>query len=141
MKTATTALLLLLAGSQQAAAVTLWKDGAEIDITYDTAQSKIQFDVNVPKDQYLCIGLTAGMTNVDMVYFKGSGEGEVLDLWSPQAGIPTTDTSQDWDSTIDASDPSVYKFKSLRALSTGDSTEDSIIECGTTVKYGWAGNT
>ena len=65
------------------AAMTTWEGGPTFDITYDTAQSKLKFDVSVPENMWFGIAYKESMINTDMVVFAGKGdEGTITDLWS-----------------------------------------------------------
>ena len=120
-----------------------WADGPTFDIGYDATKSMLKLTATVPQDNYLAIGFGEGMTNVDMVHFKATGAGEVVDLWSTGVVAPTTDTTNDYtDTVIDTTtDPTKYSFTTYRPLDTGDTTQDSVITCDKKVEYYWAGST
>ena len=116
--------------------------GASYDIEYDSAKKALKFTVETKDNTYLSIGFSSGMTNTDMVYFKATGNGEVQDLWSTGNVTPQHDSKNDYtDTTVTKADDK-YKFVTYRKLDTGDTSQDTKLECdGKTKKWAWAHQT
>ena len=82
-------LLLSLTSAQQST----WEGGPTFDVSYDSASSKLKFDVAVPKDMWFGIAFKQSMADTDMVVFAGKGDtGEVTDYYSTSFAPPTADT-------------------------------------------------
>ena len=86
------------------------------------------------------LGLAFGenMFSTDMVQFTGDGDGSVTDLWSTGLWKPETDTVQNYSDITKSLSNGVYSFTAYRFPMTGDSAQDSTIECGKTNQYAWA---
>ena len=73
---------LILVGTACAVEQSVRGGAAKFDVEYDTTKKMLKFTADTADNTYFSIGFKSGMTNTDMVYFKASGAGEVIDLWS-----------------------------------------------------------
>ena len=46
-----------------------WTNGPSFDMSFDSSNQSIKFEVLLPKDQYLAIGFGDSMDDTDMVLF------------------------------------------------------------------------
>ena len=99
----------------------------------------LKIDAEVPSDQYLAIAWGTGMSGVDVVNFKASGDGEVQDMWSGGYYKPSIDSSQDYVDTDITKSGNNYKFVTYRKLDTADSS-DTEIKCGKEYTFSWVGH-
>ena len=81
----------------------------------------------VGSGKYFSVGFGSTMKDSDMVIFQAEGNGILQDLYSFGYGIPTVDTSQDYQTAVDNSNSGIYKFTAKRDLDTGDSAGDFTI--------------
>ena len=138
MRTLTT--LMMAVASVQAAPLTCWSGGPTYDLSYDAAKAAIKIVATVPENMYISIGWGVGMNNVDMVLFKGSGaDGVITDLWSTSESTPQTDSSQDYIDSVKSKSGTTYTFTTYRKMDTGDSSQDTVLSCGKTYRFDWAG--
>ena len=62
--------------------------GPSFKVGYDQSKSKFVFEASVPENMWLGLAYGLNMSNVDMVMFRGTGEGSVTDLWAVGNGTP-----------------------------------------------------
>ena len=86
-------------------------------------------EASVPNNMWLGIGFGKDMHHVDMVQFRATGNGIVSDLWADDHVQPTIDSIQSYTRTTVTQANNTYNFVTYRKLDTGDSSQDSAIEC------------
>ena len=107
-----------------------WSGGPTFEVSYNAEKEKLQIDTTVPENMWLGISYKYSMNSADSVIFQGQNDGDVKDLWSTGYGMPSTDDSQDYEVVSSALKDGVYTIQVLRALDTGDSSQDMVIQCG-----------
>ena len=91
----------------------------------------LKIEASVPNSMWLGIGFGHGMKGgVDMVQFRATGSGIVQDLWSTSESQPAIDSVQSYTGTTVTQADSKYNFVTYRKLDTGETTQDSVIKCG-----------
>ncbi|KAL4484235.1 hypothetical protein ABPG72_003519 [Tetrahymena utriculariae] len=97
------------------------------------------------KQGWIGVGFGSTMSNTDMVIFFASRNGQpaVLDTFSSGESTPTTDSQQDWALLGSQITSSSFKMKAKRALNTGDVSQDTVLQQGTSYGFcvAWASST
>ena len=117
-----------------------WQNGPTYNIEYIMWNNKMRFDVTVPNNTWLGISFKQSMNNADQIVFQGTGQsGNVIDYWATQNGMPTRDTSQDWEPGYGYLNNGTYSFSVTRELVTNDTMDMSFI-CPGIYQMAWTGN-
>ena len=132
--------LATLVASASAIDYETWANGPTFSLTYDAAKMMMKLTSKVPENTWLGLGFGEGMANVDMVVMQGKDNGIMRDLWSTTFGQPKADATDDWKEKAISKDGTMYSFAGYRSLSTGDATEDTVLECGKDYEFYWSGN-
>ena len=114
--------------------------GISLDISYDTSKAAMKIDVEMPAT-YIYFGLVfgSGMFNTDMILFYK--DGAITDRWSTtEDSMPPADAQQDIISPSSAltSDGKNRTFTMWRKMDTGDTSQDTVINCGQKHNWEWA---
>ena len=123
---------------------TAWEGGPTYDITTDAATKTMTIKVTVPKNMYFGLAFGKGMYGVDNLWFSNtlSGVGTVKDMWATSERAPVKDTNQNFKMVSNKTDKTTLTttFVVTRPLNTGDTEQDTVIECGKDHEFEWVGN-
>ena len=136
-------LLLAALAATNVSAWDTWANGPTFEISYENpGKLKMKFVVKVPQNQYVCIAFNdPAAADTDMIQFKGAGiSGSAIDLFGKNTEKPTTDGSQSLSDTIGSESNKLYTITTYRSLDTGETTQDSKVECGKTYTWYWFGS-
>ncbi|KAL4435822.1 hypothetical protein ABPG74_015790 [Tetrahymena malaccensis] len=94
---------------------------------------------------WIGVGFGATMSSTDMVIFFANRNGQpaVLDTFSSGEITPATDTQQDWTLLGSQITSSSFKMKAKRALNTGDASQDTVLQQGSSYNFcvAWSSST
>lgn len=78
-----------------------FEDDSIMEVGYLSSENVVKFDVTVKANSYFAIGYGPSMFDTDMVMWTADGSNsKTTDLWSTSHARPSTDSQQDYTSTI-----------------------------------------
>ncbi|KAL4484234.1 hypothetical protein ABPG72_003518 [Tetrahymena utriculariae] len=104
-----------------------------ITLDFEIQGTDIVFMIESTKQQgWIGLGFGATMINTDMAIFFANMNGQptIRDAYSVGTQTPSFDTQQDWTLLGSQLTSSSFKMKAKRALNTGDTNNDIILEQG-----------
>jgi hypothetical protein len=108
--------------------------GFEIDTCYDKEAGQLIFKAVIPNNSWFSIGFGPSMTDCDMItWFAENKTGSTKDYWSDSHATPEEDSVNNLVNMIapvynSATDKITFITK--RALDTGDSSKDFLVQTG-----------
>ncbi|EAS06748.2 DOMON domain protein (macronuclear) [Tetrahymena thermophila SB210] len=109
-----------------------------ITLNFEIQGTDIVFMIESTKPQgWIGLGFGATMTNTDMAIFFANMNGQpaVQDAYSTNTVRPPFDTQQDWTLLGSSITSNSFQMKAKRALNTGDTNNDIILQQGQTYNF------
>ena len=121
-----------------------WSGGPDLDISFDPISYRMKFVVTgMPQGTWLGVIYGESMFHNDVVLFQqtGSDAPNVQDRYAFGYWLPREDKVNNYEDVTAEKVGDKYNFVAYRKLNTGDYEDDTMVTCGSTNKWMWAGST